>query len=117
MRNPTWKRIRSKISKIFTSSKLKDAFYHIDDIAEQLCDHIENKLKNFKADIPLKAMTSLYTIDVTANVLFGFNPRSLQGNIDELHEALYSIMEVTFRRFLDFAGVFMMILPCLKFST
>lgn len=87
---------------------MKSAFCHIEEIAELLCHYIENKLENGKCEVFLKETCALFTIDVTANVLFGFNPKGLEGNVNELHEALYSTMKVTPRRFLDFARVFLM---------
>jgi cytochrome P450 family 6 len=65
-------------------------------------------MRENKSKIDLKKVTQLYTIDVTANVLFGFNPRSLDGVTDELHEALYSTTKLTFKRSLEFFSMFFM---------
>lgn len=93
---------------MFTSSKLKAAFCHIDEVGKLLASHIDKKIQSNESEINLRKTAELYTIDVTANVFFGFNPQGLDGNINELHEALHSTTSLTFKRAFEFFVCFLM---------
>lgn len=67
-----------------------------------LCQNIKSKLKDGKCEINLKEISGLYTIDVTSNVLFGFNPETIDGKFQELTEALHAVHENYFKNALSF---------------
>lgn len=93
---------------MFTSSKLKIAFCHIDEIGKLLVTHIEKRIQKCDSEIVLKEMTVLYTIDVISNVMFGFNPKGLEGKVGEIHHAAASIFKFKAKRMFEFLSCFMM---------
>lgn len=93
---------------MFSSAKLKLTFNRIDEISSLVCSYIERRLVNGNCELNLMEMGKLYTIDVAANLFLGFDPKSLDGNFSDFHEALNSITAINFPRLLDLTGVFFM---------
>ncbi|KAJ1524964.1 hypothetical protein ONE63_009817 [Megalurothrips usitatus] len=84
---PRWKNLRSKLSPVFTSGKLKVMFPLMTDIGQQL----EARLRLLAAEegaggeVELKDLLVRYSTDVIGSVAFGITCNSLSGESGEFH--------------------------------
>ncbi|KAF2879305.1 hypothetical protein ILUMI_26860 [Ignelater luminosus] len=66
-----WKWTRSKVTPIFTITKLKKMLFLMNDVADEMIEHIEDELN--KGPIDIKDICLKYSMDVIATTAFGSN--------------------------------------------
>ena len=73
---PRWKTLRHVLTPLFSSGKIKNIFYLINDCADNLERSLRELLK--KSDvIDVSEMAARFTIDVVASCMFGINTETL----------------------------------------
>lgn len=73
-----WRKLRNKLSPIFTSGKLKMMYPTIVQIADQLTKTFQAKVDDHPGGFPIKDVTSRFTTDVIGNCAFGIECNSLK---------------------------------------
>ncbi|XP_034478159.1 probable cytochrome P450 6w1 [Drosophila innubila] len=113
VRNPDWKDLRSKISPVFTSGKIKQMYPLMIEIGKNL----ENHLERLPVDsmIAIKNTCARFTTDLIATLAFGINANSLSDVNSEFFKNNMGIFEVSLSRGFDFMIIFM--LPALATLT
>ncbi|KAH8384603.1 hypothetical protein KR093_002178 [Drosophila rubida] len=107
VRNPEWKEIRTKLTPVFTSGKLKAMYPLMQEIAGDLESHLARnnpgQSKAFISDV--KDLCSRFTIDSIATIAFGVRADSLHQK-GEFYEQGTKTMSATFSRNIDFFVAF-----------
>uniref|UniRef100_A0A336K519 CSON013221 protein n=1 Tax=Culicoides sonorensis TaxID=179676 RepID=A0A336K519_CULSO len=87
--NPLWKILRSKLSPIFTSGKMKQMFYMVDKIGNDLNEVISVRVKNGSSEMPIRVLFQMFTIDAISLVAFATESNCLKdpANSDFLKNA------------------------------
>lgn len=105
---PLWKTLRSKLSPFFSSGKLKQMYYLVDKISDNLNTAIHKKLGDGKGvDFDVRELTSLYTTDVIASCAYGVEANSLQNPNGEFRVAGKAIFARTLWRGFERTSFFM----------
>ncbi|XP_055856026.1 uncharacterized protein LOC129919200 [Episyrphus balteatus] len=79
IKSPYWKEMRTKVSPVFTTGKLKQMFPLIEEVGYELHNYVSRLTKDTKSSIQeLKDISALYSTDVIASVAFGLNANSLK---------------------------------------
>lgn len=78
VKNPLWKRLRNKLTPFFSSGKLKNMFYIINEITEDLLNHIRMSVKN-DVELELKELATVYSTDVIASCAFGVDAKTFEN--------------------------------------
>jgi len=84
VKNPHWKALRSKLSPVFTSGKMKMMMYLMKECGENLKQHIEKFLEE---SVEVKELAAKYTTDVIATCAFGINANSFVNENSEFRVA------------------------------
>lgn len=71
MRNPRWKKLRSKLSPAFTSGKLKQMFSQIETCGQDMVINIFDELKKNPNEIDIRDILGKYSIGVIGSCAFG----------------------------------------------
>lgn len=95
-----WKEMRTKLSPIFTSAKMKYMYNLIQNVAEQMDAYLKKQPKVFKAE--MKDFCARYSTDVTATTLLGFQSNSLENPSEELKHEIAQMTAFTAKRGFDF---------------
>ncbi|XP_076250718.1 cytochrome P450 6k1-like isoform X1 [Rhynchophorus ferrugineus] len=82
--NPSWKRIRSKMTPVFSSGKLKLMFPLVLDEAQHLVDLL--KQHHCSHPTEMKEIACKYTINVIAKCAFAVNARTFENEHSEFRE-------------------------------
>lgn len=62
VKNPLWRTLREKLSPFFSSGKLKNVFYIMDEMSSNLVNYIENSLeRNGIAEHNVRELAAMYT--------------------------------------------------------
>lgn len=62
VKNPQWKDIRNKLSPIFTSGKMKQFFYMVENVGNVLNNTVANLVVNGKPVLEIRTLLARYTI-------------------------------------------------------
>ncbi|XP_066599290.1 uncharacterized protein [Prorops nasuta] len=80
LRNPAWKFLRSKMTPLFTSLKLKKIFELLQGVASDLDTHMTNRLIDDEASsLDMKEICAKYTTDAISASAFGTRANSLNN--------------------------------------
>ncbi|NP_001353157.1 cytochrome P450 6a8-like isoform X1 [Drosophila kikkawai] len=82
---PQWRLLRSKLSSIFTSGKMKFMFPTVVSVANELISFIHEKVE-YESVLEIRNLISRFTVDVIGTCAFGIQCNSLR---DEKAEFLY----------------------------
>ncbi|XP_060660879.1 cytochrome P450 6g1 [Drosophila nasuta] len=108
VRNPEWKEIRTKLTPVFTSGKLKAMYPLMQEIAADLESHLARhnpgQTKKYISD--LKDICSRFTMDSISAIAFGVNADSLQNPKGEFYEQGRKVLTATLLRSKDFFVAF-----------
>lgn len=74
--SPRWKHIRTKLTPIFTTSKMKYMFSLMVEVAQDMSKKIANE-KGSKDEMDVLELNSQYTTDIISSVVLGFKANSL----------------------------------------
>ncbi|XP_043249709.1 cytochrome P450 6k1-like [Colletes gigas] len=108
MKNPGWKILRSKLTPIFTTGKLKKMFDLMLLVADDLSEYLESlNLKTVK-EIEIKEICARFTTDMIGSTAFGLKANALQDPKSPFREAGKRIISVNFPRNLEFLTIFFM---------
>ncbi|XP_015114681.2 cytochrome P450 6k1 [Diachasma alloeum] len=107
VKNPAWKYVRSKITPIYTSWRLKKMFQLMTEVADDLKTHMAAlPWKGGSLAIELKELCAKYTTDVIATTAFGLKVNSLNNPDAEFRKCGRDIFNFTFYRSIEFTCVF-----------
>ncbi|XP_055903802.1 cytochrome P450 6g1-like [Eupeodes corollae] len=107
--NPEWKELRTKLSPVFTSGKMKQMFPLVEEIGNDLDAYINSfpMDKNSNSFVrEVKEMCSLFATDVIATVAFGIKTSSLKNPKDAFRIVGRSMLDFTLWRGLEFVVAF-----------
>lgn len=107
LRNPSWKLVRTKLSPIFTSGKLKKMFELMLEINADLEEHIGTLIREGKNHaVDMKELSAMYTTDLIGTTAFGLKVNSLNDPQAEFRKSGKNIFTYTARRNLEFFVLF-----------
>ncbi|KAH8297243.1 hypothetical protein KR044_008566 [Drosophila immigrans] len=108
VRNPEWREIRTKLTPVFTSGKLKAMYPLMQEIGADLESHLvrHNPGQSEKYISDVKDVCSRFTIDSIASIAFGVRADSLQNPEAEFYEQGHKVLAATLLRSIDFFVVF-----------
>jgi cytochrome P450 family 6 len=96
-----WKLLRSKLSPVFSSGKLKEMFY----LLLECADHFEKFLDNYTTKnvvIEVRELTAKFTTDVIGVCAFGLNMNALADDESQFRKIGRKIFQATIFRVLRF---------------
>ncbi|KAM7341467.1 cytochrome P450 6g1 [Cochliomyia hominivorax] len=103
-RDSYWKELRTKISPVFTSGKIKQMYPLMLEVSSQLEQHLARKGDRFEAEV--KEICALFTTDLIATVAYGVNANSLKNPNGEFRSHCRKMFLFDIRRALDFSIAF-----------
>ncbi|XP_037812139.1 uncharacterized protein LOC119603923 [Lucilia sericata] len=107
-KNPKWKNIRSKLTPVFASGKIKQMFPLVEEIGRELdkylCNLTEKTPNNNVHEV--KDINALYTTDVIATVAYGVQANSLVNPNGDFRINGKRIFDFNKRRSLEFSCMF-----------
>ncbi|KAL5281780.1 Cyp6g1.2 family protein [Megaselia abdita] len=110
LRNPMWRELRQKLTPVFTSGKMKQMFYLVEQIGNKLDEHLLsvplNKQGGKAFTKELKELCALYTTDVIASVAYGLNANSMKDPNGEFRKNGRKLFNFTVGRAVDFMSFF-----------
>ncbi|KOC70829.1 Cytochrome P450 6k1 [Habropoda laboriosa] len=104
IKNPEWRQLRTKITPVFTSGKLKKAFYLIAKTAESMNKYLEQQFSDGKKTktIGMKDVALRYTTDIISSVAFGIQVNSFDPEKVQFFNQAQKGLTLTFRRAMQF---------------
>ena len=108
IQNPPWKHLRTKLSPIFTSLKLKKLFHLIVENSESMSKYLEDQFSNGTKtkSIFLRDVTLRYTTDIISNIAFGVQVNSFNPDNTEFFEKVQEGLNFSIKRGIQFATMF-----------
>lgn len=70
LKNPVWRKLRAKLSPIFTSGKMKQMFYMVDKVGNDLNEKLKFSLTDNSVEVECHALFGCFTTDVISLVAF-----------------------------------------------
>ncbi|KAJ6641330.1 putative cytochrome P450 6g2 [Pseudolycoriella hygida] len=105
LNSPAWNDLRSRLTPLFSSGKMKNMFYLMKNIGDQLYDTIQSfKTKSFCIDV--KDLCTRYTVDVIASCAYGLEANSLKYPQGDFVTYGKKIFEFKVMRAFELLGVF-----------
>lgn len=109
MKNPDWRRIRTRLSNVFSSAKMRKAFHLVNDIGIELnhlllSSKIDSKTNSFFLE--MKDMAARYTTDNIASVAFGIHGNSMKDPNSDFRMFGKKIFSKSVPRLLEFGSCF-----------
>ncbi|KAJ8687378.1 hypothetical protein QAD02_023172 [Eretmocerus hayati] len=92
-----WKSLRSKLSPVFTSGKLKEMFHLIVDCARHFEQYLDDQVKKNPV-IECRELTAKFTTDVIGECAFGLNMNSLAEEDSEFRRIGRKVFQVSTAR-------------------
>ncbi|XP_033338373.2 cytochrome P450 6k1 [Megalopta genalis] len=106
MKNPGWKIIRSKLSPLFTSGRLKKLFESMLQVADDLDQFLENSNLGAGKIIEMKDLCANVTTDMIASTSFGLRVNSLNDPKAPFREQGREMFKSTVFRGMEFLIIF-----------
>lgn len=106
MKNPGWKVLRSKLTPIFTSGKLKKMFTLMLPVADELERFLEETTSATPKEIEMKDLAAKFNTDLIGTTIFGIQVNSLFNPKDPFREFGRKIFELNMFRGLEFLVIF-----------
>ncbi|KAF2879307.1 hypothetical protein ILUMI_26862 [Ignelater luminosus] len=101
VKNPEWRTIRTKVSPVFSSGKIKGMVILINEVAEELKTYLENNLSS--GSIEAKEISAKYSTDVIATCAFGIQAHCFQdenAKFRTIGRKIFDFQYITFMRHL-----------------
>ncbi|KAK2585575.1 hypothetical protein KPH14_010209 [Odynerus spinipes] len=109
IKNPAWKVLRSKLTPIFTSGKLKKMFELMLDVGEDLQTHLESlSLEGKGKTVDVKDICAKFTTDLIGTTAYGLKVNCLNNPNAEFRECGKKIFDFTMRRGFEILTMFFM---------
>ncbi|KAK0166956.1 hypothetical protein PV327_004420 [Microctonus hyperodae] len=107
IKNPAWKTLRSKITPIYTSGKVKKMFELMVEIGDDLDTHMKSLDLGKKGKVlELKEISAKFTTDMIATTAYGLRVNSLNNPDAEFRKHGYDIFRKTFYRSIELSCIF-----------
>ncbi|XP_015114644.1 cytochrome P450 6k1-like [Diachasma alloeum] len=107
LKHPGWKLLRTKISPIYTSKRLKDMVKLLAEVGQGLATHMELlDLKEPGRIVEIKEICSRYATDMIATTAFGLQANSLNNPTAEFWEKGNEMFRDTFYRSIELSSMF-----------
>jgi cytochrome P450 family 6 len=108
-RYPEWKQIRPKLTPFFSSAKLKNSYYLIDKLGNDLIQYFYKRLgSDGSVVLDIKNVANFFFVDVVSSIAFGIEAHILENSESEMMDAANSIFTYTFYRGLEFSSTFVL---------
>ncbi|XP_067006628.2 cytochrome P450 6j1 [Anabrus simplex] len=104
MTGPRWRHLRTKLSPVFTSGKMKRMFQLVDECGKQLVTYLEKKSENGVLEV--KDTMARYTTDVIATCAFGLDGDALSNDKSVFRAMLKRVTEFSFIKNILVAAAF-----------
>ncbi|CAH1369189.1 unnamed protein product [Tenebrio molitor] len=92
LKNPEWKEVRSKITPIFTSSKIKVMSKLMENVAEEMVHYLNKKIQH-NAIIEIKDICLKFIVDVISTTAFGVNAYSFKNENSEFNTIAKTLLD------------------------
>lgn len=101
LNNPIWRKLRVKLSPIFTSGKMKQMFYMVDKVGDELNEKLRSALVDNQLEVECHSLFGLFTTDVISIVAFATEANCLKDpeRSEFLHNAKNSFMNTPWNKF------------------
>lgn len=120
LRNPHWRFIRSRLSPVFSSAKLKNIYYLLAEVGNNLNRYLMkiNDESNESSTLNYKDLSERYTIDVIASCIFGVQANSIENPKSEFYDKGKTFNEFNFLRGIELTSFFILpeLVPIFKFT-
>nr|UEN71151.1 cytochrome P450 4AV17 [Meteorus pulchricornis] len=87
LKGQQWKNLRSKLTPVFSSAKLKNMFYLLSECHEVLEESIHNAALNNSA-IEIRDLVGKFTVDVIGSCAFGIQINALKDENSKFHKTV-----------------------------
>ncbi|KAG8039642.1 hypothetical protein G9C98_000371 [Cotesia typhae] len=107
IKNPAWKVVRTKLTPLYTSGKLKRMFELMVDVGEDLMIHMKSlKLEGQGQNIEVKDLSAKFTTDMIATTAFGVRANCLNDPNAAFREAGRRIFATSLYRNFELTSLF-----------
>ena len=89
-----WRPLRTRLSPVFTSGKLKDMFYLITECGEHFEKYVDKVIEK-SSDVEIRDLTAKFTIDSIGMCAFGLNMNTLENECSEFPKIGRKIFSTT----------------------
>ncbi|XP_004523264.1 cytochrome P450 6d3 [Ceratitis capitata] len=84
LRGAAWKSLRTKLTPLFSTGKLKAMLPTVNDIGDKLLGHLNSQLEGKSSvSVDMKAMLTTYAVDIIGSVFFGLDINSYENPNNE----------------------------------
>lgn len=115
LKNPTWRKVRNKISPVFTGNKIRAMFDLVNGVGKDLNRYLEKNIPT-RMDVDIKEIAALFTTDVIATCAYGIQANSLRDPQSEFRRNGKEIFNFNTKRAIEFGLPFFWpeVIPFLK---
>lgn len=107
IKNPEWKQLRTKITPVFTSGKIKKLFHLIVETTESMKNYLQSELSESETKtIMMRDVSLKYTTDIISSIAFGVHVNSFDSNSNEFFRKAQEALKLTFKRTSQFLFLF-----------
>ncbi|RZC36977.1 p450 domain containing protein [Asbolus verrucosus] len=92
LKNPEWKEIRTKVTPVFTSSKMKNMSKLIEKSAKELVNYLSGRVKA-KPVLEMKEVCAKFTVDVISSTSFGVDANCLKDEDSQFRVAARKLLD------------------------
>ncbi|XP_059219419.1 cytochrome P450 6g1-like [Stomoxys calcitrans] len=103
-RGKHWRRIRSKLSTVFTGSKIRQMYPLLQEVGANLERRLRQKGKRFVAE--MRELSALYSIDTNNSTIFGVSSNALDNPKDEFANDIRKIAVGDWRQSIRYAFIY-----------
>uniref|UniRef100_A0A1B0DJA1 Cytochrome P450 n=1 Tax=Phlebotomus papatasi TaxID=29031 RepID=A0A1B0DJA1_PHLPP len=108
VKSDRWKTIRTKLSPVFTSGKLKNLFLLMVDVSKVLEQKLAKEIGNEPKEYEMKEFASFFTTDTIAICAFGVQANSLLNPKAEFHVNSKKALDFHWKRAIEFTTCFLL---------
>lgn len=109
IKNPDWKLVRSKLTPIFTSGRLKNMFVLMEEVGKDLDTFLESQLTQDKTcTLEMKEICAKFTTDMIGTTAYGLKVNCLNNPDAEFRKCGKEIFTFNLRRAIEFTVMLFM---------
>ncbi|XP_078045153.1 cytochrome P450 6k1 [Augochlora pura] len=106
IRNPEWKQLRTKITPVFTSGKMKKLFHLIVETTESMKNYLQKEIESETKIVNMRDIALKYTTDIISSIAFGIHVNSFDKDNDEFFRKAQEGLTPTIGRSIQFFFMF-----------
>ncbi|GAB0093905.1 hypothetical protein DMENIID0001_090970 [Sergentomyia squamirostris] len=109
MRNPEWREMRSKLSPVFTSGKMRHFFNLMMDVSVDLEKHLAARSLASSSNVfetEMKELCALFTTDIIASCAYGVEAHCLVNPNSEFRRNGRKVFDFNFKRSVEISSFF-----------